>query len=213
MKEDISYLRKTYKRGEVFFSTLKNPFNLFKSWFNEAKEDKLIDEVNAMTLSTIGIDDFPKGRVVLLKEYGLDGFIFYSNYDSEKGISIKKNTKVSLSFFWPSQERQIIIKGNAEKTSSKASDKYFSSRPKKSQIAAILSKQSHHLSSYNELVAKMSLLEKKYQNISPKRPVNWGGYRVEPGQFEFWQGRPNRLHQRFLFYLENSKWSSKILSP
>ena len=142
MKEDLSNFRKDYKKSQINFNNLKDPYLLFQRWFNIAKSDKLIEEVNAMVLSTIGNDNFPKGRVVLLKQFDLDGFIFFSNYNSEKGISINKNNKVSLLFFWPSQERQIIIKGIANKTSSSFSDEYFSKRPFKSQVSAILSNQS-----------------------------------------------------------------------
>ena len=115
MKEDLSNFRKDYKKSQINFNNLKDPYLLFQRWFNIAKSDKLIEEVNAMVLSTIGNDNFPKGRVVLLKQFDHDGFIFFSNYNSEKGISINKNNKVSLLFFWPSQERQIIIKGIVNK--------------------------------------------------------------------------------------------------
>ncbi len=122
MKEDLSNFRKVYNKSQINFNDLKDPFVLFERWFKIAKNDKLIEEVNAMVLSTIGNDEFPKGRVVLLKKIYLKGFVFFSNYNSEKGISINKNNKVSLLFFWPSQERQIIIKGTASKTSSSFSD-------------------------------------------------------------------------------------------
>ena len=127
MKEDLSNFRKVYNKSQINFNDLKDPFVLFKRWFKIAKNDKLIEEVNAMVLSTTGNDEFPKGRVVLLKKIYLKGFVFFSNYNSEKGISINKNNKVSLLFFWPSQERQIIIKGTVSKTSSSFSDEYFSS--------------------------------------------------------------------------------------
>jgi pyridoxamine 5'-phosphate oxidase len=213
MKEDISNLRKVYDKGEIIYTKSKNPFTLFESWFNEAKDDRLIEEVNTMILSTIGIDGYPKGRAVLLKKISLDGFVFFSNYQSEKGLSIKKNNKVSLTFFWPSQERQIIIKGNVEKTSTELSDKYFSKRPFKSQISAIISKQSQIIDSYEKLKDDMNILVKKYKNKSPERPRNWGGYIVKPFNFEFWQGRPDRLHQRVLFYYDQTKWKSNKLSP
>ena len=211
MKEDISHLRRIYDKGEFNITKLKNPFTLFKSWFNEVKDDR---EVNTMILSTIGIDGYPKGRAVLLKRFGLDGFVFFSNYHSEKGMSIEKNNKVSLLFFWPSLERQIIIKGSVKKTSIELSDEYFLKRPFKSQISAIISKQSQIIDSYEKLKDDMNILVKKYKNKSPKRPKNWGGYIVKPFEFEFWQGRPDRLHQRVLFSFDKTeKWKFNILSP
>ena len=214
MKEDLSNLRKVYKKSKINFNDLKDPYILFEDWFNMAKNDKLIEEVNAMVLTTIGNDNFPKARVVLLKQFDLKGYVFFSNYNSEKGKSINKNNKVSLLFFWPSQERQIIIKGTANKTSSIFSDEYFSKRPFKSQVSSILSNQSEIIDSYSNLKKNMEILlkEKKKENI--KRPKNWGGYIVRPFEFEFWQGRPNRLHQRVLFSShKNKKWKIDILSP
>ena len=214
MKEELSDLRKIYQKGEINFNELKNPYNLFKIWFNKANEDKFVEEANAMVLSTIGKYGYPKGRVVLLKKIGPDGFVFFSNYNSDKGISIEKNNKVSLLFFWPSQERQIMIKGNVRKTSSKLSDEYFSKRPFKSQISAILSNQSEIIYSYSKLKDDMELLIKETKNKPLKRPKNWGGYIVKPFEFEFWQGRPDRLHQRVLFSFDKNKiWKFNILSP
>ena len=214
MKEDLSNFRKDYKKSQINFNNLKDPYLLFQRWFNIAKSDKLIEEVNAMVLSTIGNDNFPKGRVVLLKQFDHDGFIFFSNYNSEKGISINKNNKVSLLFFWPSQERQIIIKGIANKTSSSFSDEYFSKRPFKSQVSAILSNQSEIIDSYSKLESDMEILLKENKNKNISRPKSWGGYIVKPFEFEFWQGRPNRLHQRVLFsFLKTKKWKINILSP
>jgi len=214
MKEDLSNYRKIYQKSEINFKKLKDPYNLFKKWFRMAKDDRLIEEVNAMVLSTVGKNEYPKGRVILLKKIVPDGFVFFSNYNSAKGISIKKNNKVSLLFYWPSQERQIIIKGNVGKTSSKLSDEYFSKRPFKSQISAILSNQSEIIENYSKLKDDMEILLKKNKNKPLKRPKNWGGYIVKPFEFEFWQGRPDRLHQRVLFSFDkNKKWKFNILSP
>ena len=214
MKEDLSNYRKIYQKSEINFKELKDPYNLFKKWFRMAKDDRLIEEVNAMVLSTVGKNEYPKGRVILLKKIVPDGFVFFSNYNSAKGISIKKNNKVSLLFYWPSQERQIIIKGNVGKTSSKLSDEYFSKRPFKSQISAILSNQSEIIENYSKLKDDMEILLKKNKNKPLKRPKNWGGYIVKPFEFEFWQGRPDRLHQRVLFSFDkNKKWKFNILSP
>ncbi len=214
MKEDLSNHRKIYQKSEINFEELKDPYNLFEQWFNIAKDDRLIEEVNAMVLSTVANNEYPKGRVVLLKKITPNGFVFFSNYNSDKGISIEKNNKVSLLFFWPSQERQVMIKGNVIKTSSKMSDEYFSKRPFKSQISAIISNQSEIIDNYSKLKNDMELLAKKNKNKTLKRPKNWGGYIVNPFEFEFWQGRPDRLHQRVLFSFDkNKKWKFNILSP
>ena len=213
MKEDLSDFRKVYKKSQINFNDLKDPFVLFEQWFNIAKNDKLIEEVNAMVLSTIGNDEFPKGRVVLLKKIYLKGFVFFSNYNSEKGISINKNNKVSLLFFWPSQERQIIIKGTVSKTSSSFSDDYFSKRPFKSQVSALLSNQSEIIDSYNKLKKNMDIFLKENKNKKIKRPKNWGGYIVKPFEFEFWQGRPSRLHDRLCYSLDTNKWVISRKSP
>ena len=214
MKEDLSNHRKIYQKSEINFEELNDPYNLFEQWFNIAKDDRLIEEVNAMVLSTVANNEYPKGRVVLLKKITPNGFVFFSNYNSDKGISIEKNNKVSLLFFWPSQERQVMIKGNVIKTSSKMSDEYFSKRPFKSQISAIISNQSEIIDNYSKLKNDMELLAKKNKNKTLKRPKNWGGYIVNPFEFEFWQGRPDRLHQRVLFSFDkNKKWKFNILSP
>ena len=214
MKEDLSNFRKVYNKSQINFNDLKDPFVLFEQWFKIAKNDKLIDEVNAMVLSTLGKDGFPKGRVVLLKKIYLQGFVFFSNYNSEKGISINKNKKVSLLFFWPSQERQIIIKGTVSKTSSSFSDEYFSKRPFKSQVSALLSNQSEIIDSYSKLKTDMDIFLNENKNRKIQRPKNWGGYIVKPLEFEFWQGRPDRLHQRVLFsLLKSKKWKINLLSP
>ncbi|MFT5238887.1 MAG: pyridoxamine 5'-phosphate oxidase, partial [Flavobacteriaceae bacterium] len=143
MKDDLYNSRKSYEKGELSEKSVdKNPLQQFRSWFYECQDSGGVEEVNAMTLTTIDFDGFPRGRVVLLKKYDEFGFYFYTNYDSEKGRSIEVNNKVSLSFFWPNMERQIIIKGTAEKTSKVDSSNYFQSRPKGSQIGALVSDQS-----------------------------------------------------------------------
>ena len=213
-KKDISHLRKSYDKSKLNLEDINfQPIEFFKLWFDDALNNKDIEEANAMTLTTLGLDDFPKGRVVLLKSFTEAGFIFYTNYKSEKGLSIEYHSKVGLSFFWPPLERQVIIKGEIEKISSVDSDNYFSSRPKGSQISALVSEQSKAIRSREILEKKMDLMETKYITKEIKRPENWGGYLVKPKSVEFWQGRPNRLHDRILCTLVKNSWEIKRLSP
>ena len=167
-----------------------------------------------MTVSTIGLDGFPKSRVVLLKKFNEEGFIFYTNYNSEKGKAILNNPNVCLSFFWHSMERQIIIKGIAEKTSATISDNYFASRPDGSKLGAIVSPQSEVIPSRDFLDNKLKELEKQFEGKEIPRPENWGGFLVRPIEVEFWQGRANRLHDRIRYKLEdNFNWKIDRLSP
>ena len=191
-----------------------NPMELFQRWYYEVEATEGIEEPNAMTLSTIGLDGFPKNRVVLLRKFTHEGFIFYTNYKSEKGRAITKNPHVCISFFWPHMERQIIIKGKAEKIATNLSDGYFESRPKGSQLGAIASNQSSVIPSREVLDKKLEALEKKYEGKVVERPEHWGGYMVAPMSMEFWQGRPNRLHDRILYSLqENFEWKKDRLAP
>jgi pyridoxamine 5'-phosphate oxidase len=150
---------------------------------------------------------------VLLKKYDECGFYFYTNYLSEKGKSIAQNNKVSLSFFWPSLERQIIIKGTASKTSEDDSNNYFNSRPKGSQLGALVSNQSEVIETRKVIENKLALLENQYFDKEIKKPANWGGYLVSPISIEFWQGRPNRLHDRIRYRLSHLDWIIERLSP
>jgi len=173
-----------------------------------------IDEVNAMTVASIGLDGFPKSRVVLLKQYNEEGFIFYTNYHSEKGKAIAANPKVCLSFFWNSMERQVIIKGTAMKLTAEHSDAYFYSRPFGSQLGAIVSPQSEVIPNRTFLESRLQELEQSHITIEPKRPTNWGGYLVQPHSIEFWQGRPNRLHDRIRYTLDSDfSWNVDRLAP
>lgn len=215
MQKDLSDYRKTYEKSALMEEGISdNPLQLFQTWFYEVEEHGGIDEANAMTVSTIGADGFPKSRVVLLKKYTSDGFIFYTNYNSEKGKAIRENPKVCISFFWPNVERQIIIKGTAERLPEQLSDNYFDSRPEGSKLGALVSDQSTVIPSRAVLEDKLAQLEKEYENKEIKRPSDWGGFLVKPMSMEFWQGRPNRLHDRIRYSLINGiDWKMERLAP
>lgn len=215
MQNDLSHYRKTYEKKELLESNVDaNPLQQFRTWFYEAVEHGGADEPNAMAVASLGPDGFPKNRMVLLKKYNEEGFVFYTNYDSEKGKSIIAHPKVCLSFFWPTLERQVIIKGIAEKTSKIDSDNYFQSRPKGSQLGAVVSDQSSVVASRELLEEKLKELEKQYENTDIPRPKNWGGFLVKPQCIEFWQGRPNRLHDRIRYTLqEDFDWKIERLAP
>lgn len=214
MPDELFSYRKSYEKGILSEETVDpNPMQQFRTWFYEVRESGGVDEVNAMTVSTFGLDGYPKGRVVLLKKYDENGFYFYTNYLSEKGKSIAHNNKVSLSFFWPNMERQVIIKGRAEKTSEDDSTNYFHSRPKGSQLGALVSRQSTVLESREALEKSLIALEEKYKNAEVPKPTDWGGYLIRPIEIEFWQGRPNRLHDRIRYTLKEEDWLITRLAP
>lgn len=215
MKNKLHDYRKLYQKHKLIEEELpKDPFELFHYWLRETEYNKEIEEINTMTVSTIGLDGYPRSRVVLLKEYDREGFTFYTNYLSEKGKSIEKNPKVCLSFFWPTSERQVIITGKAVKTSEEESEEYFKSRPRGSQLGAWASQQSSVIPSREFLQEKLDLLEKEYKDKEIPKPPFWGGYKVLPSQFEFWQGRPNRLHDRIYYSKqENFTWRMDRLAP
>jgi pyridoxamine 5'-phosphate oxidase len=212
--KDLSDYRKSYDKSELLENTIPDDaLQLFHKWFYEAEAQEN-GEVNAMTIASIGLDGFPKSRVVLLKKFNEEGFIFYTNYNSEKGKAILQHPNVCLSFFWPILERQVIIKGIAEKTAAQVSDNYFDSRPEGSKLGAIVSNQSEIIPSRDFLDEKLKNLEKAVSGSEIKRPENWGGFLVKPVEVEFWQGRANRLHDRIRYKLEaDFSWKIDRLSP
>lgn len=216
MGNNLHDYRKTYEKASLTRENLdENPFQQFRTWFHDVEKYGGLDEVNAMTISTVGEDGFPKSRIVLLKSYDENGFVFYTNYESEKGQALLNHPKTCLSFFWPNTERQIIIKGTAEKVPPSVSDNYFASRPKGSQLGALVSKQSSVIPNRKVLEDELKSLELNYANKEIERPNNWGGFLVRPESFEFWQGRPNRLHDRFLFTKTSDAldWTIERLAP
>lgn len=215
MKNKLHDYRRSYEKHQLLEEEiLKDPFELFRSWLKEIEAANEVEEVNTMTVSTIGLDGYPKSRIVLLKEYDHEGFVFFTNYLSEKGKAISKNAKICLSFFWPKSERQIIIKGVAKKTSAEDSVAYFKSRPRGSQLGAWASEQSSIVVSRTFLEVRLKELEEKYKDLAVPKPPFWGGYKVIPREFEFWQGRPNRLHDRIYFSKEaGMEWNIDRLAP
>jgi pyridoxamine 5'-phosphate oxidase len=212
---DLSNYRKVYTKSELSKNEVpENPMELFQKWFFEVEEFGGDIEANAMTISTIDSNSIPQNRVVLLKKYTWEGFIFYTNYDSNKGKAIAKNPNVCLSFFWHNIERQVIIKGSAEKISENLSDGYFESRPDGSKLGAWASNQSEIVPSREFLDNRLADYEEKFKGQEIPRPKNWGGYIVKPVSIEFWQGRPNRMHDRIKYTLqENYDWKIERLAP
>lgn len=212
MSKDLSNYRDKYLKGELIEKNLpKNPFDLFDNWFEDLEKFGNERENNAMSLTTVNDKNVPTTRVVLLKQFSKNGFVFYTNYDSRKGKHIDNNPNVCISFYWPSVERQVIINGKVSKISAIESDKYFNSRPKSSQLGAIISNQSEIIPSRKYLEEKFSKFNISNNNLN--RPSNWGGYILKPELFEFWQGRDSRLHDRIIFSKSNTNWDQKRLSP
>ncbi len=213
--ENLQDKRKIYDKSELLEDQIKKePIEQFRDWYHEAEQEPHISEANAMAVSTLESDGCPRTRMVLLKAYTWEGFIFYTNYDSRKGQALAENPKACLHFFWPGLERQVIIKAHLEKIPGNLSDGYFASRPKGSQLGAVVSPQSQVIPNRQFLEEKLKNLEKKYENKEVDRPENWGGYIAKPYEIEFWQGRPNRLHDRILYSLnENFSWHISRLAP
>jgi len=206
-------IRREYEKSSLDEHLMdQNPLNEFRVWLGSAI--KLIeDDATAMVLSTVSLQGRPSSRIVLLKDINENGFTFFSNYKSRKGKEIAGNAFASLLFYWKEQERQIRIEGKISRTNPEISDEYFNGRPYDSQIAAISSQQS-------QTVEDRSILEKSFERIKAetmgkclKRPEHWGGYILKPDTFEFWQGRPNRLHDRIVYVLENDLWTMRRLAP
>ncbi len=209
----LDYLRNEYRySGITRKNVASNPFDQFNLWMNDVIESEE-KEPTAMTLSTIGTDGFPHLRTVLLKFVDEKGFIFFTNYNGNKAQSLENNNVAGLHFFWSQLERQIKIIGYAEKTSRELSEKYFRTRPFESQISAWASNQSKEIPSRESLEKRFEKFRIKFSNQPVPLPPFWGGYRIIPEKFEFWQGRINRLHDRILYIKTSKSWNIKRLAP
>jgi len=210
---DITFMSQAYKDEGLNRDKLNpDPFFQFQAWFEEANKVESIP--NAMSLATVCKSGEPTLRTVLLKMFDKNGFVFFTNYNSRKAVQITQNRNVAILFNWITLERQVVIEGVAEKIKISESMKYFLSRPRGSQLGAWVSNQSSVLSSRGLLDLKLEELKSKFLNKKIPLPDFWGGYRIKPRNFEFWQGRPNRLHDRFLYSkMKDNFWEINRLSP
>ncbi len=205
-------IRNEYRLHALDEKITRNPFQLFTIWLDEAIKGK-VNEPTAMTLATATPEGYPSARIVLLKSFSPEGFLFFTNYQSRKGRELETNNKAALLFFWPELERQIRIEGIVSRTPAKVSDHYFMSRPYESRISAAVSPQSEPVASRSLLESLWELKSLQTNENKLTRPDFWGGYTILPEKIEFWQGRPNRLHDRILFQKENNIWKISRLAP
>jgi pyridoxamine 5'-phosphate oxidase len=213
LARDVADLRKEYTRAGLSESDVSpDPIEQFRRWFDEALAADL-HEPNAMTVATATPDGAPSARVVLLKGFDDRGFVFYTNYEGRKGRELEENPRVALLFYWGELERQVRIEGAASRTGEEESDAYYASRPRGSRLGALASRQSSEIGSREQLEDRLAGLEREYEGWDVPRPPYWGGYRVEPESFEFWQGRENRLHDRLAYHRDHGAWEIQRLQP
>ncbi len=205
-------IRTDYQQHELTDCPADDPLRLFDSWLSEAIRQQ-VSEPTAMTLATATSDGKPSARIVLLKAYSATGFQFFTNYNSRKGRELAENNQAALLFFWPELERQVRVEGRVTKAPAADSDFYFESRPYESRISAVVSPQSQPVESRAALEQRWETGKEVIAHAPLHRPDYWGGYSLQPQLFEFWQGRPNRLHDRIVFRFENEKWTISRLAP
>jgi pyridoxamine 5'-phosphate oxidase len=209
----ISSIRKDYQLKSLSEKDVKqDPYAQFAQWWDEAVASE-IDEVNAMTLATITAEGKPSARIVLLKGFDANGFVFFTNYESNKGQQLSANPYASLVFFWKELERQVRVEGTVVKVSDQESDDYFHSRPQGSQLGAIASPQSRIIEGRSIIEKNLENLQEQYKGAVIPRPSHWGGYRVVPESIEFWQGRSSRLHDRIKYLRQSNEWKIFRLAP
>lgn len=208
----IADIRKDYTQSALDISAAHaDPISQFDIWFNEALKAEVL-EPNAMSVSTLSTQNRPASRILLLKGYDQRGFVWFTNYESRKGVELAASPYAALLFFWPELERQVRIEGVVEKTSTEESDTYYNSRPLMSRLGAHVSQQSQVLESRDQLERSFEDIKARYGE-NPPRPEHWGGYRLKPQLIEFWQGRPSRLHDRLLYVLKENIWHRSCLQP
>ena len=212
--QTIADIRKEYMMQSLLEKDVgADPILQFTKWWDDAMKSE-ITEINAMTLATASLTGVPAARIVLLKDYSAEGFVFFSNYESHKGKELSGNPHACLVFFWKELERQVRITGSVEKTSAAVSDEYFSSRPRGSQVGAWASPQSHSIANREVIEERSAQYQQQFGDTVIPRPAFWGGYIVKPTIIEFWQGRPNRLHDRIQYTLQQKGvWQMERLAP
>ncbi len=215
MNRDLAATRRSYDKSQLSAAQAGScPFDLFNQWLADALTSETLDP-NAMTLATVDAQGQPKARTLLLKGFAKEkGWIFYTNYDSEKGQELAANPRCSLLFWWEKLQRQVRVEGQVQKLPEADSDAYYISRPRDSQMGAWVSEQSQVIESRNTLEERLAILEEQYQGIDPlPRPHHWGGYQLLASSVEFWQGKPSRLHDRIRFRKEGTEWVKERLAP
>lgn len=211
---EIAAIRSDYRKSSLDMGSVDaNPIVQFNKWFDETLKSEVL-EPNAMTLATCSENGRPSSRIVLLKGVEMGKFVFYTNYQSHKGRELEKNPYCSATFFWPELERQICIEGTATRVKSELSDRYFQSRPRDSQVGAWASPQSAVIKDRSIIEERVIQMEKQFEGMTVlPRPKQWGGFAIDPFEIEFWQGRPNRLHDRIIYTKIDNKWTLDRLAP
>jgi len=213
LRNYLNSIRRDFMQQELNESSVeKTPLMQFSKWMEEAINAQILDP-HAMVIATVSEDGKPSARTVYIRDFNEEGIVFYTNFNSRKGKELSANKNCSVLFLWEEVERQIRIEGTVEKVAEKVSDTYFSARPRESQIGAWASQQSEKIKSREELENKLAEYTEKFKNQTVPRPPHWGGYLIKPIYFEFWQGRPNRLHDRVVYEKRNEDWSIFRLNP